>query len=183
MVATTLPRALTPEQKLRAFHSRFYDRAGWVVKAGDLYTTTRSDLELYVVLDVKDGVVTTGRLADDWTFAALVNGYPVPEAKTCRWREADFVHHEFGPSRLWVPPWALDPEWKAPDGWRAAREGAITPEVAEIREVAKLKAVLRSLAAESRAVMKDSGHLSHGLEVAAGRIAGVAERAEAAAEN
>ncbi|MDD9740894.1 hypothetical protein PVW47_14030 [Marinovum sp. SP66] len=41
---------LTKTQKLEALAARFYQGVEWVPKAGDLYTTSRADLEVYRVI-------------------------------------------------------------------------------------------------------------------------------------
>ena len=50
---------LTKDQKLLALEFKYYSEGVWYPKAGDLYTTARNDLEVYRVIDVRDGVVTT----------------------------------------------------------------------------------------------------------------------------
>ena len=50
---------LTKNQKLQALEFRFYQEGTWYPKAGDLYTTARNDLEVYRVVDVRDGLVIT----------------------------------------------------------------------------------------------------------------------------
>ncbi len=84
---------LTPEQKLEALAARFYQGLEWSPKAGDLYTTSRADLEVYRVVDVAGGVVTT-----EYT----ENGSGPSE-----WPEAEFLTDGFGPNRVWVPPHVL----------------------------------------------------------------------------
>jgi hypothetical protein len=91
------PTSLTPSQKLYALGSRFYDGAEWDVRAGDYYTTSRPDLELYQVVDVREGVVYT-RYCDE-NFARSVS----------EWPEAEFIKAGFGPRRVHVPMWALKP--------------------------------------------------------------------------
>ena len=43
----TQPVQLTEWQKIEAMALRFYSELQWVPKAGDYYTTSRADLELY----------------------------------------------------------------------------------------------------------------------------------------
>lgn len=84
---------LTPQQKLEALAARFYQGLEWSPKAGDLYTTSRSDLEVYRVISVENGVVTT-----EYT----KNGTAPSE-----WPEAEFLTEGFGPKRVWIPPYVL----------------------------------------------------------------------------
>lgn len=84
---------LTPEQKLEALAARFYQGMEWVPKAGDLYTTSRADLEVYRVVDVRDGIVTTE--------------YTENGAGVSVWPEHEFLIEGFGPKRVWVPPHIL----------------------------------------------------------------------------
>lgn len=85
---------LTPEQKLAALAHRFYGGATWSPKAGDHYTTSRADLELYQVVDVKGGMVFTR--------------YTEGSDTVSEWPEAGFLTEGFGPKRVHVPVWVLD---------------------------------------------------------------------------
>lgn len=90
-----MPEAmLTERQKLTALGHRFYSRAEWSPKAGDFYTTSRPDLELYKVVDVRDGVVTTTYLPEG--------------GETSEWPEDGFLTDGFGPCRVWVPDFILE---------------------------------------------------------------------------
>lgn len=86
---------LTPMQKLHALGFRFYQgdtqNNGWKVKAGDYYTTSRPDLELYRVVSVAGGKVTTQYCANP--------------AVTTEWDEYNFLTEGFGPNRVRVPEW------------------------------------------------------------------------------
>lgn len=84
---------LTPQQKLQAMAFRFYQDGEWQPKAGDLYTTTRADLEVYRVVDVRDGLVIT-----EYTEDGI--GHSV-------WPESEFLTEGFGPKRVWVPDFVL----------------------------------------------------------------------------
>jgi hypothetical protein len=53
------PTCLTPWQKLEALSMRYYGCVVWEPNAGDFYTTSRADLELYQVVDVTDTEVIT----------------------------------------------------------------------------------------------------------------------------
>lgn len=88
------PTALTPMQKLHALACRFYQAMQWEPKVGDYYTTSRADLELYQVVDVRDGKVFTRYTDKD-----------VPVAE---WDAAGFLTDGFGPRRVWVPNFVLE---------------------------------------------------------------------------
>lgn len=85
---------LTPDQKLQALAARFYQGLEWVPKAGDLYTTSRADLEVYRVVDVRGGKVITEYTEDG-------NG-------PSEWPVEEFTTEGFGPKRVWIPPFILD---------------------------------------------------------------------------
>ena len=90
---------LTQQQKLEAMAARFYQGMEWQPKAGDLYTTSRADLEVYRVISVENGVVTTE--------------YTENGTEPSEWPEAEFLTEGFGPNRVWIPPHVLgerDPE-------------------------------------------------------------------------
>lgn len=94
VISPVWPISLTPMQKLHALGHRFYSRVEWEPKAGDLYTTSRPDLELYQIVRIEDGIVSTR--------------YRDPRRDTMgiisEWREADFLSPEtFGYARVWVP--------------------------------------------------------------------------------
>ena len=84
---------LTHEQKLDAMAARFYQDLEWHPKAGDLYTSSRADLEVYRVVSVGNGVVTT-----EYT----ENGTAPSE-----WPADEFTTKGFGPKRVWIPPYVL----------------------------------------------------------------------------
>ena len=84
---------LTYQQKLDALAYRFYQGAQWVPKAGDYYTTSRSDLELYQVVSIEDGIVRT-RFTEGSDAIA-------------EWPEDVFLTEGFGPRRVFVPPWVM----------------------------------------------------------------------------
>tara|TARA_R110000824_G_scaffold304294_2_gene492121 strand:- start:373 stop:603 length:231 start_codon:yes stop_codon:yes gene_type:complete len=68
---------------------RFYQDMEWVPKAGDLYTTSRADLEVYKVVSVENGMVTT-----EYT----ENGTAASE-----WPLDEFTTKGFGPKRVFIP--------------------------------------------------------------------------------
>jgi hypothetical protein len=89
-----MPKELTEQQKLLAMAARFYQGIEWEPKAGDYYTTSRADLELYQVTDVREGKVYTNYC-----------GTPTPEDS--EWDQDGFTTEGFGPMRVWVPDWVL----------------------------------------------------------------------------
>ncbi|UDF29813.1 UNVERIFIED_ORG: hypothetical protein LHK14_00375 [Roseateles sp. XES5] len=84
---------LTHQQKLDALAYRFYQGAAWEPKAGDFYTTSRADLELYQVVSVEGGVVRT-RFTEGSDAIA-------------EWPEGEFLTGGFGPKRVFVPEWVI----------------------------------------------------------------------------
>jgi hypothetical protein len=82
---------LTYQQKLDALSYRFYQGAQWSPKAGDFYTTSRADLELYQVVSVEDGIVRTRFTEGSEAIA--------------EWPEPEFLTGGFGPKRVFVPEW------------------------------------------------------------------------------
>ncbi len=85
---------LTLQQKLDALSYRFYQHGNWTPKAGDHYTTSRADLELYQVVSIEDGIVRTR--------------YTEGSDAIAEWPEAEFLTGGFGPKRVFVPPWVLE---------------------------------------------------------------------------
>lgn len=88
------PVNLTPQQKLKALSLRFYHGQTWTPKAGDHYTTSRYDLELYKVVFADEFVVIT---------SYLPLGGPTSE-----WEAEGFLTHGFGPRRVHVPQFILE---------------------------------------------------------------------------
>lgn len=84
---------LTYEQKLQAMAYRFYQGAEWQPKAGDYYTTSRADLEVYRVTEVRVDVIVTD--------------YTENSAGPFAWPAAEFLTEGFGPKRVWVPDWII----------------------------------------------------------------------------
>lgn len=85
---------LTPTQKLNALALRFYQEQTWAPKAGDFYTTSRADLELYRVVKVEPEVITTE--------------YTTNEGVHSVWPAAGFLTEGFGPKRVYVPEWIIN---------------------------------------------------------------------------
>lgn len=84
---------LTHQQKLDALAYRFYQGAAWEPKAGDFYTTSRADLELYQVVSVEGGVVRTR--------------FTEGSDAISEWPAEEFLTGGFGPKRVFVPEWVI----------------------------------------------------------------------------
>lgn len=84
---------LTVEAKLQAFAYKFYQGVEWEPKKGDYYTTTRSDLELYQVVDIDDNYVYTTYLRED---------SPID-----KWAKEGFTTEGFGDRRMHIPHYLL----------------------------------------------------------------------------
>lgn len=85
---------LTPTQKLHALAYRFYQDAEWSPTAGDYYTTSRADLELYQIVSIEKGTVSTR--------------YTEGTDAISKWPEQEFTAAGFGPKRVFVPNWILN---------------------------------------------------------------------------
>lgn len=86
---------LTPAQKLKALATRYYDGLNWTPMAGDFYTTSRADCELYRIARIENGVVYTEYCTNPGHYS--------------QWKEGDFHTKDFGVRRVWVPHWVLNP--------------------------------------------------------------------------
>ena len=84
-----MPTRLTERQKLEALAWRFYQDMTWTPAAGDYYTTSRADLELYQVVDVKGGKVFTR--------------YCEGSVSISEWDADTFTTAGFGTCRVHVP--------------------------------------------------------------------------------
>ena len=90
------PIVLTAEQKLHALANRFYARQEWIPRAGDLYTTSRADLELYQITRIEHGDVYT-------TYRDPDRG-----ASESAWPQEEFLSPKtFGYARVYVPNWIM----------------------------------------------------------------------------
>ena len=87
---------LTHQQKLEALSYRFYQHGTWTPAAGDFYTTSRADLELYQIVAIESGLVTTRYTEGTETISS--------------WPESEFITGGFGPKRVFVPPWVMSME-------------------------------------------------------------------------
>ena len=84
---------LTLDQKLQALANRFYQGTAWQPKAGDYYTTSRADLELYRVAKIDGGKIYTE--------------YCTRPGELTGWDEDTFTTEGFGPRRVHVPDFIL----------------------------------------------------------------------------
>lgn len=79
----------TSDMKLQALASKYYGGLNWEPKAGDYYTTSRADLELYQVVEVTDTKVKTR--------------YLKPDSDITEWDKSGFTTEGFGDRRVYVP--------------------------------------------------------------------------------
>ena len=84
-----LKTSLTPIQKLHALSLRYYSDYKWEPEAGDYYTTCRSDLELYRIAKIENGIVYTE--------------YTTQPSLLSEWSESEFTTAGFGIRRVHVP--------------------------------------------------------------------------------
>lgn len=84
---------LTEKQKLQAMALRFYQDLKWVPAAGDYYTTSRADLELYRVAKIENGKVYTE--------------YCAKPGELTEWPQDKFTDYGFGVRRVFVPTFVL----------------------------------------------------------------------------
>lgn len=87
-------RTLTPLQKLFALAAKNYQGIKWTPQTGDYYTSARADLELYQVIEVKDGIIKTI--------------YCDKQCSPQSWDETEFTTIGFGLHRVHVPLWILE---------------------------------------------------------------------------
>ena len=90
----TTATCLTERQKLEALAYRFYQNSAWKPKAGDHYTTSRADLELYRVAKIEGGRIFTE--------------YCTQPGVLSEWAADGFTTEGFGPRRVWVPDALLE---------------------------------------------------------------------------
>lgn len=93
MTPELTPQEITETQKLNALAFKYYQGANWSPKAGDYYTSTRADLELYQVVEVTETAVKT-RYCD-----------PERGSEISEWPVSSFLNDGFGTQRVWVPDW------------------------------------------------------------------------------
>jgi hypothetical protein len=88
-------KVLTLKKKLSAIALKYYNHLPWNPKKGDYYTSSREDLELYIVVDVDDEFVYTE--------------YTKTECTTSKWPKNEFLLG-FGLCRVYVPDYVIDME-------------------------------------------------------------------------
>jgi len=86
--------SLTTEQKLEALALKYYQDYQWIPKAGDYYTSSRNDLELYFIVYADDHEIHT-------VYCDLQKGTSVSV-----WKTSEFLTG-FGLKRVHVPDWIL----------------------------------------------------------------------------
>lgn len=85
---------LTEKQKLAALALRFYQGFKWAPIAGDYYTTSRNDLELYQIVREDETHYYTSYL-------------PLGRPESA-WPKEEFTSQGFGVHRVFVPPFILE---------------------------------------------------------------------------
>lgn len=88
--------SLTYQQKLAALSLKYYNGYIWLPKAGDYYTTSRNDLELYKI-----------EKEDEEHFYTIYCN--VDSCKLEPWKKNNFLK-EFGEKRVLVPDFILKDE-------------------------------------------------------------------------
>ncbi len=88
------PTSLTANQKLSALANKYYQGTIWVPKAGDYYTTCRSDLELYRVVKIEED--------------KLYTEYCTHPGILTEWDAETFTTEGFGKMRVHVPDYILE---------------------------------------------------------------------------
>lgn len=87
---------LTAEQKLEALALKYYNCLTWEPKKGDYYTTSRSDKELYQIVDENENSFFTN-YCDKEKF---------PDSENAEWSKQSFLQ-DFGERRVYVPDYVL----------------------------------------------------------------------------
>jgi hypothetical protein len=85
----TIEVLFTTDMKLQAMAHKYYSGIKWEPKAGDYYTSSRADLELYKVIEVTDTKVKTV--------------YVKPDSEIAEWDKDGFTNEGFGLNRVYVP--------------------------------------------------------------------------------
>ncbi len=86
--------SLTLEQKLSALSLKYYDGLMWFPKAGDYYTTSRNDLELYKI----------EREYEEFFYTTYCH---IEDCTPSQWRKTEFLK-DFGVNRVFVPDFVLN---------------------------------------------------------------------------
>jgi hypothetical protein len=85
---------LTEKQKIAAMALKFYQGFQWAPIAGDYYTTSRNDLELYQIVREDETHYYTSYL-------------PLGREEAA-WPKSEFTTHGFGVHRVFVPNFILE---------------------------------------------------------------------------
>lgn len=85
---------LTQTEKLEALALKYYQQYQWSPKKGDYYTTSRNDLELYLIVNEDD----------DYFYTKYCN--PNYGSDVSCWRKDEFLK-DFGINRVYVADWIL----------------------------------------------------------------------------
>mgnify|MGYP003407540240 CR=1 FL=1 len=96
-----IPILLTEKQKLEALSLKYYQNLKWEPEAGHFYTTARSDLELYYIVKIENGIVFT-------CYTRQYNMSFPSATPMAEWALDGFTTEDFGPRRVWVPPFVLN---------------------------------------------------------------------------
>lgn len=89
------PTSLTQNQKLEALAYKYYcGPRVWHPKAGDYYTSSRNDLQLYQIV-----------AEDDEHFYTVYCTHP---DQRDAWKKEGFTTEGFGTNRVYVPEWILN---------------------------------------------------------------------------
>lgn len=104
-----MPTELTESQKLEALAVRFYNGIEWHPKAGDFYTSSRPDLELYRVAKIVDGKIYTE--------------YCTSPGQLAEWDLEGFTTEGFGDCRVHVPDYVFGPQQMTDDNYDPPYDG------------------------------------------------------------
>lgn len=96
-----IPILLTEKQKLEALSLKYYQNLKWEPEAGHFYTTARSDLELYYIVKIENGIVFT-------CYTRQYNPTFPSATPMAEWPIEEFTTKDFGVRRVWVPPFVLN---------------------------------------------------------------------------
>lgn len=90
---------LTTNQKLEALALKYYNGLTWNPKKGDYYTTSRSDKELYQIVDENETSF----------FTTYCDKEKFPNSGNTEWSKESFLQ-DFGERRVYVPDYVLEME-------------------------------------------------------------------------
>lgn len=86
---------LTFQQKLQALEHKYYHLQQWTPVAGDLYTTSRADLEVYEIVAVTDDAIHTKYTEG----GDSITSWPI---------ETFLAKETFGYARVHIPKWIIN---------------------------------------------------------------------------